>query len=136
MSRRVSLRDIGEQTAEKMDAAAAHSPTSETPALTTVPDAPELATDRDEATERKARSVPDEEPKTRFDQFERKEARVRLDQYGRLQALSRQLNRSRNRRGERITENTLIRVAIDLLLSRESELTGATEAELRGSVGL
>src|SRR3954464_3965902 len=67
----------------------------------------------------------------RFDELERKEARVRVDQYEALQTLRRQLNRARNRRGERITENMLIRVAIDLLLSRQEELAGSTEAELR-----
>lgn len=72
----------------------------------------------------------------RFDQYERKEARLRPDQYGRLSTTSRELNRARRSTGERITENTLIRVAIDLLLERGDQLTGATEAELRKSVGL
>lgn len=72
----------------------------------------------------------------RFDQYERKEARLRPDQYGRLSTTSRELNRARHSTGERITENTLIRVAIDLLLERADELTGTTEAELRKSVGL
>lgn len=72
----------------------------------------------------------------RYDQYERKEARVRPDQYGQLGQLSRTLNRTRNREGERITENTLIRVAIDLLLARNSDLHGTTEAELRASLGL
>lgn len=72
----------------------------------------------------------------RFDQYERKEARLRPDQYGRLSTTSRELNRARRRTGERITENTLIRVAIDLLLERSDQLAGTTEAELRKSVGL
>jgi hypothetical protein len=72
----------------------------------------------------------------RFDQYERKEARLRPDQYGRLSTTSRELNRARRGSGERITENTLIRVAIDLLLERGDDLTGSTEAELRKSVGL
>jgi hypothetical protein len=72
----------------------------------------------------------------RYDELERKEARLRIDQYGRLSELSRSLNRRRAGRGERITENTLIRVAIDLLLSREHDLTGSTEIELRKSVDL
>lgn len=46
------------------------------------------------------------------------------------------LNRARGGAGERITENTLIRVAISLLLSRASELRGTTEEELRQSLGL
>jgi hypothetical protein len=72
----------------------------------------------------------------RYDELERKEARLRIDQYGQLSDLSRRLNRARGGRGERITENTLIRVAIDLLLARQSDLAGATELELRKSVGL
>ncbi len=72
----------------------------------------------------------------RYDQLERKEARLRPDQYGRLSGISRSLNRTRAGRGERITENTLIRVAIDLLLQREADLAGDTEVELRRSLGL
>lgn len=59
----------------------------------------------------------------------RKETRLREDQLEQLTILTRKLNRQR-RGGERITENTLIRVAIDLLLSQSEELSGATEAEL------
>lgn len=72
----------------------------------------------------------------RYDQLERKETRLRADQYSRLTELSRELNRQRQGQGERITENTLIRVAIDLLLARSIDLAGATEAELRNSLGL
>lgn len=65
----------------------------------------------------------------------RKEARVREDQYVALSQLVRVLARRRtDRRGARLTENTLIRVAIDLLLSRANRLTGNTERELRTSV--
>jgi len=72
----------------------------------------------------------------RYDELERKETRIRTDQISRLTELSRGLNRQRQGRGERITENTLIRVAIDLLLARSADLAGATEAELRNSLGL
>lgn len=74
--------------------------------------------------------------KVRYDELERKEARLRPDQYARLSVLSRSLNRARAGKGERITENTLIRVGIDLLLQRETELAGDTETGLRRSVGL
>lgn len=40
----------------------------------------------------------------------------------------------RETRTERLTENTLIRVAIDLLLAHAAELHGSTEDELRDSV--
>ena len=65
----------------------------------------------------------------------RKEARLTELQLEQLTILARKLNRQR-RGGERITENTLIRVAIDLLLSRSDELGGTTEAELRSALGL
>lgn len=65
----------------------------------------------------------------------RKEARVREDQYVALSQLVRVLARRRtDRSGPRLTENTLIRVAIDLLLSRANRLSGDTEKELRTSV--
>lgn len=67
--------------------------------------------------------------------FERKEARLRPDQYANLTEEARRLNRARTS-GSRITENTLIRVAIDLLLARSDQLVGETENELRKSVSL
>lgn len=72
----------------------------------------------------------------RYDQYERKEARLREDQYNSLSEASRRLNKARNGHGERITENTLIRVAIDLLLANEVQLTGTSEAQIRASLGL
>ncbi|MEO3939779.1 hypothetical protein V3C41_01695 [Paenarthrobacter nicotinovorans] len=73
----------------------------------------------------------------RFADFERKEARLRQDQLDALDALARKIKRARKPgAGERITDNTLIRVAVDLLLARQDELTGSTEDELRTSVSL
>ena len=66
----------------------------------------------------------------------RKEARLREDQLDNLTSLTRSLNRKRRGTGERITENTLIRVAIDLLLNQSDELKGSTEQELLASMGL
>ena len=63
----------------------------------------------------------------------RKETRLREDQLDRLTTIARKLNRTK-RGGERITENTLIRVAVDLLLARATSLSGVTEAELRDSL--
>lgn len=68
--------------------------------------------------------------------LERKEARLRQNQIDGLTDLTRSLNRKRARKGERLTDNTLIRVAVDLLLSKASQLQGDTEEELRKSVGL
>lgn len=70
----------------------------------------------------------------KFQRLTRKETRVREDQYASLSAVARRLMRTRRVRTERITENTLIRVAIDLLLIHESELRGSNETELRKSV--
>lgn len=65
----------------------------------------------------------------------RKEARLREDQFVALSRVVRILGRRRvDRSGPRLTENTLIRVAIDLLLTRAAQLSGDTEAELRASV--
>lgn len=66
----------------------------------------------------------------------RKETRLRDDQLEQLTAITRQLNRQRQGKGERITENTLIRIAVDLLLNQSSQLQGTTEAELLASLGL
>ncbi|WP_200960499.1 hypothetical protein [Oerskovia sp. Root22] len=68
--------------------------------------------------------------------LERKETRLRFGQLDDLTEIRRRLNKNRQGRGERLTENTLIRIAIDLLLTRANDLAGSTEAELRKSVGL
>ena len=60
-----------------------------------------------------------------------KETRFREDQLEDLAKLARRLTRAKTvRGGERITENTLIRVAVDALLERGDQLAGADEAEL------
>jgi hypothetical protein len=69
----------------------------------------------------------------------RREARIHEHQATELTRLSRHLNRLRTQQastGERITDNTLIRVAIDLLLQQEPQIAGITEDELRTSLGL
>ncbi|MEH2267562.1 MAG: hypothetical protein V7K68_03875, partial [Nostoc sp.] len=69
--------------------------------------------------------------------LERKETRLRQDQIDALTDLTRKLNRTKQvKGGERLTDNTLIRVAVDLLLSKASELQGTTEDELRSSLNL
>lgn len=68
--------------------------------------------------------------------FARKEAKIRDDQYSALTAHARRLARTRPAGSERITENTLIRVAIDLLLDQSDQIAGGSEAEIRKSVGL
>ena len=68
--------------------------------------------------------------------LERKELLIWPDQITQLSILARVLNRNRRGAGERITTNTLIRVAAALLLSRSQDLAGTTEEELHRSLGL
>ena len=70
----------------------------------------------------------------KWQRLERKELRLRADQLDELARIRRTLNRQRGGEGERITENTLIRVAVDMLLGRTGKLRGTTEDELRKSV--
>lgn len=70
----------------------------------------------------------------KFARLVRKDARLRADQDAALSALTKTLMRRRRVKTERITENTLIRVAIDLLLAHAESLRGSTEDELRRSV--
>lgn len=79
-------------------------------------------------------SETDELPK--YQTFTRKEARLREDQLDSLTSITRSLNRKRKGSGERITENTLIRIAVDLLMNQSDRLQGTTEEELSDSVGL
>ncbi|BFH76967.1 hypothetical protein TthTF19_21230 (plasmid) [Thermus thermophilus] len=59
---------------------------------------------------------PGERPLPPYLTYVRKECRLRPDQLDALTALARRLNRERKGKGERITENTLIRWAVDMLL--------------------
>ena len=68
--------------------------------------------------------------------FERKEARLRTDQLTDLTLRARQLNKTKNADADRITDNTLIRIAVDLLLSHSNALAGGDEATLRKSLGI
>ena len=78
-------------------------------------------------------SNPEPPPLPKYLTLENKAVRLRSDQIDALAALSKSLNRSRKSQGERITENTLIRVAIDLLLSR-GEINGTTEEEIKANL--
>ena len=69
--------------------------------------------------------------------LERKEARLREDQVDALASLARRVNRQKTSQGgERITENTLIRVAVDWLLSRDEFVGGSSEEEIRRGLGV
>jgi hypothetical protein len=93
----------------------------------------------DEQTQEVTESVTHRVPK--YLQLRRREARIFDEQADSLTMLARQLNNQRKRPdgktvGERITDNTLIRVAIDLLLERKDEIHGTTEQEIAASLGL
>jgi hypothetical protein len=70
----------------------------------------------------------------RYLRLTRKEVRFREDQLDALDRVVRRLVRARRGGSERITENTLVRVAVDLLLERADALSGGTEAELLRSL--
>lgn len=68
--------------------------------------------------------------------FEPKPTRQRRDQLDWIEGKRKELNSLRGRAGERLTDNTLIRVAVDLLIANGDRLAGTTEAELRASLGI
>ena len=80
------------------------------------------------------RIVPSPEPL--YLSYQRKETRLSAEQQNGLTLLARRLSRAKGAGGERITDNTLIRIAVDLLLARSTQLNGNDEAELRDSLGL
>ncbi|TPW78537.1 hypothetical protein FJ658_00960 [Schumannella sp. 10F1B-5-1] len=63
----------------------------------------------------------------------RKDTRLREDQLAALTVHARRLNRAKTG-GVRITENTLIRIGVDLLLDRVFNAIGDDEDELRKSL--
>jgi hypothetical protein len=67
-------------------------------------------------------------------EFERKETRLRVDQLRELTEHARRLNRTKGAGGPRITENTLIRIAVDLLLADIDRADGSTEERIRRSL--
>lgn len=71
----------------------------------------------------------------KWERLHRKETRLRDDQLSKLTELARSINRNkpRSKHGddERITENTLIRVAVDIFLDHwDTRMVGANEEEL------
>ncbi|GLZ43505.1 hypothetical protein [Actinokineospora sp. NBRC 105648] len=74
------------------------------------------------------------EDQPRYQQMIRGESRLRPDQVTDLAALRREVARNRRNNGERITDNTLLRLAVDLLIANAHKLVGDTEDELRVSL--
>lgn len=67
----------------------------------------------------------------RYQTFVRTEARLRPEQLTDLAALRRRVAAARQNKAERITDNTLLRLAVDLLLQNGARIAGDTEAEMR-----
>lgn len=85
----------------------------------------------------RASAQPEPPALPKYLRLERKEARLRGDQVDALASLARRVNRQKaSRGGERITENTLIRVAVDWLLSQEEHVNGSSEEEIRRRLGV
>lgn len=76
-------------------------------------------------------TTPDDEEPARYLTFERTDARLRPDQVTALGALRKRVAANRTDRSERITDNTLLRLAVDLLLKNAAHITGNTEEEMR-----
>lgn len=83
---------------------------------------------------RKSVTAPGDANERIYTDYVRKETRLRRDQIEALAPLARRLNIRRSPTNRRITENTLIRIAVDILLDRQDDLNGQTEAELRRSI--
>lgn len=70
----------------------------------------------------------------RWKELVRKEARLHPGQVEALTALRRRINANRRNRSEIITDNSLLRVAVGLLMAHADRLRGDTEEELLASV--
>lgn len=76
-------------------------------------------------------TAPDDDDKPRYKTFERTDARLRPDQVTALGDLRKRVAAARTDKTERITDNTLLRLAVDLLLKNAAHITGNTEDEMR-----
>lgn len=80
--------------------------------------------------------TPKQAARPRYQQFERRDARLRPEQWRAIEDLAARIKHARQDKRERITASTMLRLAVDLLLTRQAELAGDTEAALRASLGL
>ena len=80
--------------------------------------------------------APAPSPAAKWITLEPKQTRQRKDQIRWVEIKRKELNTLRQGTGERLTDNTLIRVALDLLIHHGDELQGTTETELRSSLGI
>lgn len=95
------------------------------------PDDDVATTDKTAVSPRRSRAS---EGGARYLRFVRKDTRLREDQLAALTAQARRLSRRRLNSNERITENSLIRIAVDLLLERIASATGSDEQSILESL--
>ena len=122
---------------ERDDRAEAPASTSATSPASASPPAPREATPKKAAPSKKPAPRTETAPESEqplYLALTRKETRLRSDQISALGELARGLNRAKKGRGPRITDNTLIRVAVDILLERADRLQGDDETALRRSI--
>ncbi len=130
MARKRRLADLVREEVERPDLQTAEVTESESSTDTESPTTKVTEEQEEAVTESQTAEVP------KYLTLVRKETRLRDDQLEQLTAITRKLNRQRQGKGERITENTLIRIAVDLLLNQEQQLQGTAEDELLASLGL
>ena len=138
MAKKRSLADLVKQEVKRPDLQTSEVTESETSTDTESPTTELTEKQSDSVTESQPNKVTESQTSEvpKYLTLVRKETRLRDDQLEQLTAITRKLNRQRQRKGERITENTLIRIAVDLLLNQEQQLEGITEDELLASLGL
>ena len=138
MAKKRSLADLVKQEVKRPDLQTTEVTESETSTDTESPTTELTEKQSDSVTESQPNKVTESQTSEvpKYLTLVRKETRLRDDQLEQLTAITRKLNRQRQRKGERITENTLIRIAVDLLLNQEQQLEGITEDELLASLGL
>ena len=107
-------------------------PRVQTPGLPSVPASANPALPESRPTKPKA--APVEPALPAYLRFVRKETRLREDQQNELTLAARRLNRAKAAGTPRITDNTLIRIAVDLLLSRLDRASGDDESMLLESL--
>ncbi|MEU5547181.1 chromosome segregation ATPase [Streptomyces sioyaensis] len=85
---------------------------------------------QDPAARRSSKNL-SEAAKAAREQLSPKYVQLRGDQQIELDVVARELQAARTHKGERITANTVIRVAVDAILAHREHLVGDTEEELR-----
>ena len=131
------LGNVGEDTPPVAPKAAPHALAVQSePAVPEVPVTPAMPASRIKPAFRKPNAKPSGEKPgmPAYLLYVRKETRLREDQQNQLTLQARRLNRAKTTRGARITENSLIRVAVDLFLAQADSAGGDDEDAIRKSM--